>query len=242
MEKETKRVKLSTLISSSIIIVIATIAISVVGTLSLSKKMEQQNNENIENAILQMPVTLNGGKHQVKVECSNVIEENHTNYLQRFKMSIDEKVVLGIEDEDIVGIEGEDLEKETVFVIPEISKIVGKDKKEYLLLKTVGFNTTVPDSSRYYVIDENGNNIGNVEEYNKFSVIVKDEWGEDRVLNMFGTILQGREDGNGMMGRIRKVEVLNTGDVVVHEYDIENGQLKDNIVEQYSADQVELAQ
>ncbi len=237
---EKKAIKISVLIIAVILVAIITVVICMSISSSNNEKSEvglksetrsnsetsslsQDNNSN-DVSTISMPIILNDKKHDLKIESTYaeyIKEADGVSFKQNIKVTLDGKVIENIKQAESM------MSKKQSFMSPEIDIINGTDNKNYILLK-VNERLVSQVTFTYYIIDENGEVLGNIF-YSDASVLQDKLTGHS--LSMFYVY------DNSI--QVIRTTADNTAEL--HEYTITDGKLNDNIIETYSADKIVIA-
>ncbi len=175
--------------------------------------------QNSNESTTQTSVELNNRIHSIKLQYSyseSTMDGTTKTYKQNIIAYIDGRKI-----EEIKQIEAQDCDPKN-FVIPEIKTIKGEDGKDYMLFKVSEKTSQSLTTDTYYVIDENGYNIGNVVYSNSSKVILKND-------NVALQMISINENS------IQIVKVNGISGADIHKYTVGNGAVNDNIIKTYSA-------
>ena len=190
-----------------------------------SEKNDLNNADTLsDNASLKLPINMNGKNVNVDIETSFVNWEREEEGLfnQKTVLKINNKVFDELETTRMT------ISGTLNYEIPEINLIADSSiEKEYILL-TMHENTPSSSSTILKIYDDEGNVISEFDNLGKTQVVVKENNYAIPVYEIYSD-------------RIVICEALSEGGARLHEYTIDNGELKDEVVREYSEDEVEQA-
>lgn len=191
---------------------------------TLNEDLNNLENNISNNAKLKLPITMNGENVNVEIE-TNFEEweiEEEALFNQKTLVRINDKICDELETTTYTQVNTLNYE------IPEVKLLTDSSiEREYILLV---MNSYSPSSKKTIikVYDNQGKIITEFDNLGKTEVILKENNYTIPVYELYND-------------NIIICEALNDGGARLHEYTIENGELKDEIIREYTSDEVEQA-
>ena len=187
---------------------------------------EKQEIEIQDNKIATQNIKLNGNDTEVKVtmDVDDIQQSEHnvyTTYTLELKIEVNHKVAEKIEDFRIELDGAEELQLKNI--VKSISKFIGEDNKEYIMLLLENYNTYTNVYQNYYIIDENAKFIGKFKN-DRAAGIMLDDYSGDYVQVYENYIIEYKIDENDMTLKKWK----NT---------VNDGKIKEVLEKEYSEDE-----
>ena len=191
--------------------------------------IENTNSNNqsnvIDSAVLEQPVMLNNKTVNVNIKSSFVEYEYELEALfrQRIDITIDGKSVDSIETSSWT-------QAGTInYQTPEIRLLTDAEdtEKEYIMI-LVNSYTPSSGTTTIYLYDDEGNKIDEINDWGATGIVLQENNIEIPSYELFND-------------SVRIIEPLEDGGARMHEYTVVNGELNDEIIEEYSSDEIEQA-
>ena len=188
--------------------------------------IENTNSNNqsniIESAILEQPVMLNNKKVNVKIESSFIEYEYELEAL--FRQRID--ITIGGKSVDSIETTTWTQSGTINYQTPEIRLLTDAEdtEKNYIMILIDSY-TPSSTSAKIYFYDVEGNKLGEINDWGATTIQLKET----------NTTIPAHEL---FSNSVRIIEPLSNG-ARMHEYTIVDGELKNNIIEEYNADKIE---
>lgn len=177
-----------------------------------------------QNAKVNLPLTINNKNINLEIEASfvNWEMEEEALFNQKTVIKINGKVCDEINTTTWTQVNTLNYE------IPEVNFITDSSSGEEYIMLIMNEYTPSSNSAIIKIYDDEGNDITEFDNLGKTQVIVSEDNYTIPVYEIYSD-------------RIVICEALNDGGARLHEYTIENGELKDEIIREYSEDEVEQA-